>query len=156
MTIYSFTFKSTNPLGEIRDVFRQQILLPVRPPPGARFYLRQVSAMSTNTYTSSFQSVTVYIPELMGFTDQIKFSEYTINTNGAILPSDVVTKGLQFFLEENINNNSPFSFNTFPNLNLGRHSLTSHFLTLELKALNPISFLPNVYAYTVIIESDTE
>lgn len=153
MPVYTFNFTSTNVLGEAK-VITQSILLPDRPPRGARFYLRQVSATSTSQYSSSFRFVSVYIPELMGTTEQVKFLEYNVDVNGNAV-SVPPTPGLRYYLND-IGAISPLTLNVFPNLSLGRHHLSSHYLTLVFTPFASSTTLGNVYSFSVVIEWDTE
>lgn len=153
MPIYTFNYTAPTSAGESR-VFRHQILLNTRPPPGTRFYIRQVSATSSATFTNAFKYVNVYIPELMGVTEQVRFIQYTVDATGNPQLGTVTTPGIRFFLD-NHSAVLPFTINQFPNLNLGRHQLSSHYLTLELTPFN-VTGLGNIYSYSVVIEWDSE
>jgi hypothetical protein len=153
MPLYTFNFTSSIALGENR-VFRQQLYLPDRPPRGARFYIRQVSASSTDSFPNSFKFVNVYIPELMGVTEQVKFVHYITDSNGQLQQGSAINPGFRYFLTDSTS--IPFAINTFPDLNLGRHHLTSHSLTLELTPFNTPSSLGNLYSYSVVVEWTTD
>jgi hypothetical protein len=153
MPIYTFNFTSSSPTGEAR-VFRQPLYIPDKPPRGSRFHIRQVSATSTTTFANSFKFVNVYIPELMGTTEQVKFIQYTVDNQGTPQLGAANTPGIRYFLADGVT--SPFALNVFPNLNLGRHHLTSQQLTLELTPFNTPSTLGSLYSYSVVIEWDTE
>lgn len=151
MPLYTFNFTSTTATGEART-FVQQIVLPDRPPKGARYFIRQVSALSTDTFANSFKWVNVYIPELMDITDQCMFQTYDIVNNYPVIVNTV--PGFRFYLTDPVN--TPLAFNTFPNINLGRHH--NHFFTLTVQVtpyLSPTQ-LGKLYSFSVVIEWDTE
>lgn len=153
MPIYTFNFTSNVALGESR-VFTQKLYLQDRPPRGARFHIRQVSATSTNTFSNSFKFVNVYIPELMGVTEQVKFIQYTSDNLGNLQLGSASTPGIRYFLTDAVG--TPFAINSFPNLNLGRHHLSSQYLTLQITPFNTPTTLGSLYSFSVIIEWDSE
>ena len=153
MPLYTFNFTSPTALGEARS-FRQELHMPDRPPRGSRFYIRQVSATSTDSFANSFKYVNVYIPELMGATEQTKFIHYTTDANGHIQLSATPFNGFRYFLSEATA--QPFTLNVFPNLNLGRHHLTSNILTLEITPFSNTNILGKIYSYSVVVEWNTE
>lgn len=152
MPLYTFNFTSSVSTGEAR-LITQQIVLPNRPPRGARYYIRQVSATSTNTFSNSFKWVHIYIPELMGITDQCLFQTYTVSSTNVITPS-IEPKGFRFYLPDSTS--QPFTMNTFPHLNLGRHHMNDHTLTLQLTPYRDVNTLGHIYSFSVVIEWDTE
>jgi len=148
MPLYTFNFTSSEGLGESR-VFTQTIALHNRPPRGARYYIRQVSATSTDTYANSFKYVNVFIPELMD-NDHANFIQYTLNSNG--FPQQVPTNpGFRYYL-----NADSVTLNAFPNLNLGRHHSDEYKLTLILTPYNTVTTLGKLYSYSVVVEWDTQ
>ena len=152
MPLYTFNFTSQQALGEAAAL-RQIIQLPDRPPRGARFYIRQVSATSTDSLANSFKYVNVYIPELMGVSDQTNFIHYTSNAAGTLTLSSNAVNGFRYYLD---NPNTLITLNAFPNLNLGRHYLQSHTLTLELTPFSAPNVLGKIYSYSIVIEWTTE
>lgn len=153
MPIYTFNYTSPHPTGEAKT-FRQQIQLLQRPPRGSRFHIRQVSATSTDTFENSFKYVSVYIPELMDATEQIKFIHYTLDSNGTPQIANVPFTGFRYFLSDAVS--QPFALNVFPNLNLGRHTITPFTLTLELTPFADTTTVAKLHSYSVVIEWDTE
>jgi hypothetical protein len=152
MPLYTFNFTSNAALGEART-FVQQIQMPVRPPRGARFYIRQVSATSTDSISTSFKYINVYIPELMGITDQTNFIHYTSNANGTTTLSSNPYDGFRYYLDDT---RPLLTINAFPNLNLGRHHIHSHTLTLQLTPFASPNVLGTLSSYSVVLEWSTE
>ena len=153
MPLYTFNFTSPVVLGEAKT-FRQELHLPVRPPRGSRFYIRQVSATSTDSFANSFKYINVHIPELMSGSEQIKFIHYTANATGTLQLSATPFDGFKYFLSDSVA--QPFALNVFPNLNLGRHYLSSHTLTLEITPFSDTNVLGKLYSYSVVLEWNTE
>lgn len=153
MPLYTFNFTSTVALGEAR-VITQSIELPDRPPRGARFYIRQVSAVSTDTFANSFKYINVYVPELMSRSDIVTFQHYETNASGTTVASHSPYPGFRYFLNDNVA--VPYAFNAFPNLNLGRHFLESHYLTLQITPFATLTTLGKLYSFSVVIEWSSE
>jgi hypothetical protein len=153
MPLYTFNFTSPSALGEART-FRQELHMTDKAPRGSRFYIRQVSVTSTDSFANSFKYVNLYIPELMGVTEQTKFVNYTADANGSLQLSATPFDGFRYFLSDALA--QPLTLNVFPNLNLGRHHLTSNILTLELTPFSNTNVLGKLYSYSVVIEWNTE
>jgi hypothetical protein len=151
MPLYVFNGVSPFAFGEAKT-FIQRITFTERPPRGARFFIRQVSASATDTYINSFKYVNVYIPELMGVNEQTRFVQYTIDSN--VVSPATASKGFRYYLTDSTS--QPLALNAFPNLNLGRHDLTNFFLTLELTPFGSSGQLAPLYSYSIVIEWDNE
>lgn len=146
MPLIVFNYTSPVALGETR-VFQQTISLDQVIPKGARCYIRQVSAISTDT-SSPFRYVRVNIPELMNLHNQVQFAQYTLNNN--ILTPTNAANGFNFYLADLATST------IFPNLSLGRHFVSEYNLNLEIAAFNGADVIAPLYSYSVVIEWSTE
>lgn len=151
MPLITFHFTSSISTGEAKQQV-QTVLLDNNIPRGARFFIRQVSATSTDTFANSFKFVNVYIPELMDLS-QTTFVTYTLTSTG-IIPSANTRKGFSYYLTDTVG--TPFALNAFPNLNIGRHHLSSPYLTLYLTPYASTNVLGKLASYSVVLEWDTE
>lgn len=153
MPLIVFNFTSSVLSGEAR-VFKQTAHLPKRPPPNARFYIRQVSAMSTDTFVNSFKFVNIYIPQLMD-AEHVKFAQYFISTTtGQETPLLTPYEGLRYYLTDSTT--TPFAVNAFPNLNVGMHNVDSFEMTMYLSPIGDGNILKKLYSYSVVVEWTTE
>lgn len=146
MPLIVFNYTSPTALGET-SVFRQIIQLDQAIPSGARFYIRQVSAISTDS-VNPFRYVRVNIPELMALHNQVQFAQYIVNNN-VITPTSAAD-GFNFYLAD-----LPTA-SVFPNLSLGRHFISEYNLNLELTAFSSAGVIAPLYSYSVVIEWTTE
>lgn len=151
MPLYTFNYTSPVALGEARPI-TQVLQMPDRPPRGTRFYIRQVSATSTDSLANSFRFVNIFIPELME-KDNVQFVQYTADANGILRPSYTSPDGFRYYLTDP---NTPLAVNVFPDLNLGRHFLQSHQLTLQVSPMATSTIFGSMYAFSVVVEWNTE
>lgn len=152
MPLIVFNYTSPNPTGEAR-VITQMAHLPARPPPNARFYIRQVSASTTDSFANSFKFINVYIPQIMDV-DHVKFAQYSITTSGVETPLLSPFEGLRFYLTDSTA--APFALNAFPNLNLGMHNVDSFCMHLHITPVGDNNVIKKIYSYSIVVEWTTE
>jgi len=146
MPLIVFNYTSPVALGETR-VFQQRVTLDQPVPKGARFYIRQVSAISTDT-GNPFRYVRVNVPELMSVHNQVQFAQYIVNNN--VITPTPAADGFNFYLADLA---AP---SVFPNLSLGRHFIAEYNLNLELTAFSGTGVIAPLYSYSVVLEWSTE
>ncbi len=146
MPLLVFNYTSPIALGEAR-IFQQRVTLDNPIPQGARFYIRQVSAISTDG-ANPFRYVRVNVPELMSVHNQVQFAKYIVNNN-AVTPINT-PDGFNFYLADL---SAP---SVFPNLSLGRHFLNSYNLNLEMTAFSGTGQVAPLYSYSVVLEWTAE
>jgi len=151
MPLIVFNFQSD---AGLTQTIQQNVDLITRPPPNARFFLRQVSASTTASYENVFKYVHIYIPQLMSQTSKTIFNNLTVDASNALIPTYNQSPGLRYYLSDPVS--QPFAINAFPNLSLGRHTVSDFYMTAYVTGIDFNNTVTKLNAFSIVIEWDTE
>lgn len=133
LAVFQYVASNTS-LGDTGPI-AMRVSLKQPPPPGTRFWLKQVTALDVTSVSTStsLRSVDVLIPQLMTDNDRVMFSSDTVSlvadSFGTVTPGTPFT-GIRYYVTQG--QITPIQVHETPMLNLGKHHQYCPFIDLIL------------------------